>query len=163
MSMIPDREEVNSITLQRLHHPLAEFIDQARIEIELERLQRDRFVVQTPRGAFQRVNGWLPLHKELVAVELKLSRIEDALCQAVNNLGFADESYVGLPVEVAKRLMKGRKRGEFEKSGVGIVAISPSGCRVLMRSVSGLSKPDEVTQTHCVERFWQSYLKGTEA
>jgi len=163
LSMIPDREEVNSITLQRLHHPLAGFIDQARIEIELERLQRDRFVVQTPRGAFQRVNGWLPLHKKLVAVELKLSRIEDALCQAVNNLGFADESYVGLPVAVATRLVKGHKRREFEERSVGILAVSPSGCKVVLKSASARAKPDEVTQTHCVERFWQSYLKGTEA
>lgn len=33
---------------------------------------------------------------------LKLTRVREALCQAVANQAFADESVVALPIEVAK-------------------------------------------------------------
>ncbi len=45
----------------------------------------DGFIVRTDTQALQKINGWMPLQKRLVAVELKLSRVEEAISQAVNN------------------------------------------------------------------------------
>jgi hypothetical protein len=163
LSMIPDREEARSISVEKLHGAFAGFVDESQIRIELERLERDKFVVQTPEGAFQRVNGWLPLHRRLVAVELKLTRVDDALHQAINNLGFADESYVGLPADVAKRLINSKRKSQFADSRVGVIAVDSARCKILLKPNLGKASGDEVIQMHCVERFWRSYLIDTEA
>lgn len=163
LSMIPDREQARSINLEKLHGAFAGFVDESQIGIELERLKRDKFVMQTSEGAFQRVNGWLPLHRKLIAVELKLARVDDALHQAINNLGFADESYVGLPADVAKRLISGKKKSQFADSGIGVIAVDSVRCKVLLKPNLGKASCDEVMQMHCVERFWRGYLRDTEA
>ena len=43
----------------------------------------------------------MPLHDRIVAVEMKLSGIADALDQALQNKAFAEESYVAFPTDVA--------------------------------------------------------------
>ena len=68
------------------------------------RLVADRLVVLSSKSRLQKVNGWMPLQDRMVAVELKLSRVEEAMRQALNNLAFADESYVALPGEIARRV-----------------------------------------------------------
>jgi hypothetical protein len=67
------------------------------LERDLRALIADRFVVVKKNGSFQKVNGWAPLHQRIVAVELKLRRISEALSQGLSNRTFATESYVALP------------------------------------------------------------------
>jgi hypothetical protein len=163
LSRIPDEEEQTTISMERLHEEFGEFLDRSRIETELQRLVRDRFVEEpSPRTYFKR-NGWMPLHKRLVAVELKLARIDDALHQAINNLGFANESYVGLPAESAYRVVNGKKKADFHRGGIGVLAIASDSCRAVLRM--GKSRPGDktVSQVYSVERFWLPYLRGNEA
>jgi hypothetical protein len=161
LSLVPDVKDDRSIGLGELLEAFRPFLDEDKLALELHRLVRGKFVIETPDGTYQKVNGWIPLHKRLVAVELKLTRISDVLHQAVNNLGFADESYVGLPMEIAKRLSEAEKKDEFQQRGIGILGIDPEDCKVILRSNPAKAIPDEVIQTHCVERFWRTYLKDS--
>ncbi len=79
---IPDQESGSAITLNRLRK-LAEYRELAYpFERDLQMLIANRFVVATKNGSLQKVNGWMPLHERIVAVELKLYRISEAVSQA---------------------------------------------------------------------------------
>ena len=114
-------------------------------------------------GTYVKPNGWLPLHKRLIAVELKLARVDDAFLQAINNQGFADESYVALPAERAKLLMSGRRKFTFRERGIGVISVSAGDCRVVLKSARKSPSSDHASQIYSVDRFWKLHLKRTEA
>jgi hypothetical protein len=163
LSRIPGEDRQTTISIEGLHEHFGELLDRGRIEAEVQRLIGDHFVEEPSPHAYFKRNGWMPLHKRLVAVELKLTRIDDALHQAINNLGFADESYVGLPSESAYRVINSKKKMDFHRGGVGVLAIASGGCRVVLRTNKRWSDSETVSQAYSVERFWLPHLKGSEA
>ena len=163
LSLIPDEEQGSATNAEQLHEHFGTYLDRTRIEVELGRLARDRFIEEHAPGAYFKRNGWMPLHKRLVAVELKLTRVDDALHQAINNLGFADESYVGLPADVANRLLRSKRQANFLDRGIGVLAIAEDRCAVVLRPRKRVPARERSTQAYSVERFWLAHLKGTEA
>ena len=160
LARIPDRETGRTVTLKKLQRDHAGLVNAETIATEVGRLVSARFVEVTPRGSFQRVNGWLPLHDQLLTVELKLSRVREALSQAFANRDLTSESYAAFPLAVAGRVVNSRQIGQFEDSGVGVLGVIPSSCEVLLEPRSTGHHPDLVAQTHCVERFWNTYSKS---
>jgi hypothetical protein len=158
---IPDLETGRSISVQQLERVYGNRIPAPVITTEVEKLVADRFVLQTRRGNLQKLNGWVPLQKRMVAVELKLARVSEALCQAASNRAFATESYVALPWEMAHRLSKGVRVPDFDDAGVGILAVGQDDCRVVLPPSGRGIKADPTLQMHCVERFWRS--RGSSA
>ena len=156
----PDIETKMSTTLDRLVRKCAPSIPEEVVSKETARLIADRFVVSSSRGRLQKVNGWMPLQDRLVAVELKLERIEEAMRQALNNLGFAEESYVGLPDEVARRVLSNVSRwSDVLNAGVGLLSVAQQGCEVLVPSRKARNWTDAAIQLYCVEKFWRTRLK----
>ena len=158
---IPDLEAQESTTLDRLIRKCAPSIPEEVVAKETDRLIADHFVVSSLRGRLQKVNGWMPLQDRLVAVELKLSRIEEAMRQALNNLGFAEESYIGLPAEVAYRAAsKASRWSNFFDAGVGLLSVARGGCEVLVPASQNQRWTDAAIQLYCVEKFWRTRIKG---
>jgi hypothetical protein len=158
---IPDVETKKSISLDELVRQFSSVIPEDVVSKETARLIADRFVVSPSRGRLQKVNGWMPLQDRLVAVELKLSRIDEAMQQALNNLGFTEESYVGLPVEVARRVAANASRwSKYFDNGVGLLSVARRGCQILMPSRKDGNRTDTAIQLYCVEKFWRTRLKG---
>lgn len=160
---IPDIEAQASITFHRLARRLENQFDHDGLAKELDRLLRTRFVVSPRKNAFQRVNGWLPLHRRIVAVELKLSRFTEALGQASSHLAFATESYVALPRDLALRVARDHRASQLTASGVGLVAVTENSCELLQLSSGAPSFVDQVLQHACVERFWRGHIKGSSS
>jgi hypothetical protein len=118
------------------------------------------FVINTDSGELQRLNGWFPLHKRLVAVELKLHRIEEVMSQAQKNLSFATESYVALPKDVAARVSEKRARwAPFFENGVGLLSVTQRACNLLIPARRQPRAVDNVIQFCCVEKFWRTHSK----
>lgn len=159
---IPDVEKGRAISFNVLMKPYASVFSREQIEIEVERLVADKFVVRNKRGNLQKRNGWVPLHDRLIAVELKLSRISEVMNQAKSNLGFADESYVGLPADVAQRIYQAPARwSEFFDAGVGLLSVKSDGCEILIHSSKAKDDwLDTSLQMYCVEKFWRTRSKG---
>jgi len=158
---IPDVEDGKWTTLTRLVRQFAPLIPAKVVSEQIERLIADRFVEPSSRGRLQKRNGWMPLQDRLVAVELKLSRIAEAMHQAMNNLGFAEESYVGLPAEVAHRVAASPSRwSDFFDAGIGLLSVTRQGCRVLVQARKSEGWTDKAVQLYCVEKFWRTHLKG---
>ncbi|MGZ4860281.1 MAG: hypothetical protein ACXV8M_12045 [Candidatus Angelobacter sp.] len=156
LNQIPDRESGHAITFRRLLQTVGGTLSEAFIKQELERLIDARFVVKTRNGSLQKLNGWAPLHDRVIAIELKLSRVSEALAQAYSNRAVATESYVALPVELAFHLSETRRRAEFEEAGVGVIAVSKLKCRIVVPATDAGSHTDSAIQMHCVERFWRT-------
>lgn len=153
LSHIPDMEENDVVNFAELYRQFANFLDESFIERELVKLIKDKFVQEVQPGVFQKLNGWFPLHRRIVAVELKLARISEVISQAYSNLEFADESYVGLPYDNAKHLYASRDKMQLAEKGVGIIGVYKEGIKVFLRSkFEGDS--NKVYSMHCSERFW---------
>lgn len=154
---VPEVESAKSISIRRLITDFADVVPENVVVAEVERLIADRFVVSLRKGHLQKLNGWMPLQKRLVAVELKLSRIEEALQQARCNLGFAQESFVAFPLSVAKRIMKSRHNWrEHFSTGIGLIGVQIRGCEVLIPAEAKSSSYDPAIQLYCVEKFWRT-------
>jgi len=163
LMQIPPRSAGSYITLQRLQREFWDLLSPVMVATELERLLAWNFICSPRKNAFQKVDGWRPLHDRIVAVELKLSRIEEVLSQARSHVTFADESFVGLPQAVAERLVLGKRVEDFRSAGVGVLSVHHKRCEVLLPSKPRRREINPVLQQHCVERFWRTRLTGSSA
>lgn len=155
--------EETFITLPRLERELAPWLSPHDLREELQRLQAWHYLATPRRNSFQKLNGWAPLHDRIVALELKLSRIEEALAQATANLKLTPESYVGLPSPTARRILEGPRRTEFRKLGVGLLSINHGRCEVLIPPAAPRETVDPVFEAYCVERFWSAWITDSSA
>jgi hypothetical protein len=131
-----------------------------QVEMDIAALMAARFVIRGTANTVQKVNGWMPLSKRIVAVELKLSRVSEALSQAKAHRQIADEVYIGLPMSLAERVAQGSRRDQFRESGIGILGIGRRECSVVLSVAKVFIAPHLVLKTHCVERVWRTALKG---
>ena len=154
LAALPDAEHQDGFTLEETADALGGVLAPHDVDLTLVKLERRRFV--TRRGQrFAKVNGWMPLHQRIVAVELKLDRVEEVVQQAINHTGVATESFIGLPSDVANRLVRSSRVHRIVDSGVGILSVGDAGVRVLRRS---RPRPENVipwVQMHMIERFWR--------
>ena len=158
--MIPDERTRRSVTLRQLQRLAGPYASRAQLLREVDRLIERRFVDVTKRGTFRRRNGWMPLHRQLLAVELKLRRVEDALTQARANLGFSDQSFVAFPRDVATRIAHTSRAEAFARIGVGVLAVARR--RVDMLVPAPRCKPEYwAACVHAVERFWQTRARDS--
>lgn len=160
LSEIPEENNGPPIAISRLAEMYSDFFSTDRIISELNRLERDKFIQEVSSRSVYKLNGWMPLQRKIVALELKLSRVRDVLRQAISNLAFADESYVGLPMETASCLARGRSILPFIENGIGLIGLHCENYRLFRSSKNDKAKTDPILQAYCVERFWRDYPKG---
>lgn len=154
---IPDVESNESTTVEKLHFEHHSWFPEDTIRTAINRLVQDHFVIEYSGGRLQKVNGWLPIHRRLVAIELKLSRVEEVLQQARNNLEFATESFAALPTEIADRVCEHRIRWKhFFDAGVGLLRVSTQRCEVLIPSANPTANQPEALSFYCAEKFWRT-------
>ncbi len=155
---IPDQDTGRSVSVKRIHQGYSELFDYNEVCGEIDELVARRFVVRTKRGNLQKVNGWMPLQTDLVAVELKMGRINEVISQARNNRQLTPNSYMALPLGKALNVAS-TKREVVTEAGVGLLAVTKANCEVLISPSKSRKQVNQVAECHCVERFWQSYLK----
>ena len=156
LSRIPESESGKSITFQRLAKDLSPHFSSDDLLEQIDALVGGKFVIEPRRGFLQKVNGWAPLHSQIVAVELKLSRITEALSQATSNRAFATASYVALPTRRALQVTRSRKADIFTQRGIGLLAVSQHACRELISPKGSDVHSNEIIQSHVTERFWRT-------
>lgn len=159
---IPEAEKGKSVTQRTLVREFASVVSKEIVMEHTQQLIEQGFVIKSSSDRLQKLNGWAPLHKRLIAVELKLNRIEEVMAQARNNQSFAEESYVGLPKDVALRVLAKRARWESSlETGVGLLAVSPRSCEVLIRPRRTSHLSNDILKFCAIEKFWRSYSKGS--
>lgn len=148
-----------SIKVEELVESFGGHIAKRTIQEQVDRLLRAGFVRMSRSGGLQKLNGWEPLQIELVAVEMKLQKVTEALAQAERYSLFADSSYVALPAPTAGRALS-RCEDSFESAGIGVLAVEPDGVAVLKRAhrIEDTTMAGRIARVHAVERFWPTYL-----
>ena len=159
LNAIPEVETDKSTIVKTIASNYQGVLTTSQIRTEIERLVAGRFVREGSLGAIQKVNGWVPLHRRAVALELKLSRVQDALAQAASHQAFADESYVGLPLGLAERTAASPRAAAFQSEGVGILSVGKDHCDVVLRPGTRRHPIDPILQMHCIERFWRTRIR----
>jgi hypothetical protein len=158
LNAIPDVEMGQSASFEELEAEYRDLLTTSQLRVEVESLISNKFVIITERRALQKVNGWAPLHARIVALELKLNRVEDALSQAASHLTFAEESFVGLPTGLAERIANSARAAKFQSEGVGIVSVGKRKCETVLAAEARRHPTNRTLQMHCVERFWRTRL-----
>ncbi len=156
LSKVPDFEAGKSISVSRLLKQLAHEISPEILSKELDGLRRDRFISAPRSGFFQKMNGWAPLHTKIVAVELKLHRLSEAVDQAVSNRGFATHSYVAFPMHIALIVARSQRAEVLKRNGLGLLGVSPTRCLEVIEARAVVPALNPLVQTHVVERFWRT-------
>jgi hypothetical protein len=156
LSRIPEADSGKSITLEKLKRELSDHLPSDFLSRELDLLVRGNFVTSPRSNFFQKANGWAPLHVRIVAVELKLTRVSEALSQAASNRAFATDSYVALPGKLALRIERGDRADIFRRTGLGLLAVWHQACRELVRPSGNKAACSKIIQSHVVERFWRT-------
>lgn len=160
---VPDVEKSKGTTLQRLQRVYEGSVDPGVIAAEMQKLVERRFVVISKTGSYKRVNGWLPLHRSITAVELKLSRVNEVLHQASRNQAVANKSYVGLPKSVAQRVCDSQKFADFRHQGIGILGITQEGCQILLEASPRTRRQVRPLQLLCADRMFNMRIRGKPA
>lgn len=160
---IPDREQLTFATFKGLSRRFEPVMDVARLHDELAQLLGAGFIVSPRRNAFQRVNGWLPLHERILAVELKLTRVSEAVSQATAHFAFAPEAFVALPRALAERVARDERRVRFAMTGLGLLAVGRRNCTVLVPPAGKQEAIEPVLQLSFLERFWKSHVTSSSS
>jgi hypothetical protein len=159
LQLVPSEATGEFTTKQELSHRLGEPL--AEIERELNHLIRARFVRVGENGSLTSSINWAPLHRQIIAVELKLDRVEQAIAQARSHLAFATASFVGFPEALAERIARDHRSQGLVAQGVGLLSVTKSGASVLISALKTSNVfEDPALQMHCVERFWTGYKQN---
>jgi hypothetical protein len=158
---LPDEDSGQAITLVRILKEAASKYGSESVEKAISELSRDGYIVWPRKNHLQKRNGWIPMHRRLVAIEMKLRRVEEALIQAYCNLRFASESYVALPAKSAQRVVQSGRVKDFEFRGVGLISVSRDSCYLLQRSKPDGNVVDAGAQILYTERFLRIWLKDS--
>jgi hypothetical protein len=156
LASIPESDSGESISFQRLARDLSSHLSPEDLVRQINTLIVGKFVISPRRGFLQKLNGWAPLHSQIVAVELKLARITEALNQATSNSAFATDCYVALPRERALKVARSGKSDLFRQRGIGLLAVSQHACREVISPGGRNVCSNEIIQSHVTERFWRT-------
>lgn len=159
LEAVPDAETGGSTTIEELTDKYQDLLTAPAVRAEIQKLISGKFVRMGEHGSLQKVNGWVPLHTRLMALELKLNRVEEALGQAVSHQAFAEESFVGFPTGLAERIAGSPRAAKFLAEGVGIVSVGRSRCNIVLHPETRRHPVNPTLQMHCVERFWRTRIK----
>ena len=132
----------------------------AIVHEELKNLHDWGLVARSKNARWQREAHWLPMHDHLVAIELKMRHLREAVRQAQRYLAFADDAYVGFPWPLAFRIAKDRRSEILRMAGVGLLAIRPARVQALIEPAPG-HRPwpvERATQLQTVDRIWRTTL-----
>ncbi len=82
----------------------------------LKELEEYGYVISVKDKVYLKVNGWIPLAKNVIAIEAKLKDWRSGLLQAIRYFSFADQVYLAIPNTVKV------KKEQFRHFGVGLIS-----------------------------------------
>jgi hypothetical protein len=149
------------ISLRILTRKASHFFGGDEIRKELQQLETDHFIHYVDGNLYQRQVPKSTEKNLIIAVEIKLDKIEEVFFQARSNLAYAHKSYLGMPIVNAERLASSTKRDVLVASGVGLLSVERGRCEVLIESSGDESQANPAIRGHCLERFWRSLIGST--
>jgi hypothetical protein len=159
---IPTRGSRRYTTIEELASTLGPHLEAGQISDIVKRLKSKKFV-SVNDGRITRPSGRHGFYEKIVAVEFKLTRIEEALAQATHHKVVTSDSYVALPHIVAEKAVHDGWRAEFGRKGVGLISLRSDACDVVWQPArSSIYPVNPVFECHAAERFWPEISKAVQ-
>jgi hypothetical protein len=115
----------------------------------LKKLEKDGYVKRTEKNLYFKVNGWIPMAKELIAIEAKMKDWRRGFLQANRYKSFANKVYLAIPSKIEhlvdKKLLK--------KHGVGLIVLNTDTNKKKVLSVKTI-KPLNHFQNNFASEFF---------
>lgn len=67
----------------------------------LRELERDKYIKRVSGNFYFRIDGWVPIAEEIIAIEAKLKNWKQGVFQANRYRSFANRVYLAVPTEIA--------------------------------------------------------------
>ena len=157
---IPETNVSNAIHIDDLVQSFDGYITESQVVTSVAELAKKKFVLLTANNTVSKQNGWHPLTKKLIAVELKLTRFEEVLQQAISTKQLTSNSFAAMPRQIANRIARSdTARDSLRVNGIGLLAVSKTKCDQLIKPTASEIKVKLPAQMQCVERFWKTFIK----
>lgn len=159
---VPALESGKSIDQELLAKRFSFLIGKSKVEHIIQTLRKRRFLKADSQGQLTRDTPWLPFHDEMWSVELKLTRVNEALAQAKRHLRITPNSFVGLPPIAASKVAQSAKANDFIRSGVGLLSVTPEECVEVIKCSGDRSPVEQVYEVAAAENCWRQILKAVQ-
>ena len=115
-------------------------------------LKDDGYIKEIGKNTYLKVNGWVPIAKEVIAIEAKIKDWKRGVLQASRYKSFADKVYLALPKETIKSVNL-----ELLRSlNVGLISYDPKSNQKEVILECSTSKPIfEYKRNFVSEFFWK--------
>lgn len=87
----------------------------------LKKLEHDGYIKKVDGNFYFKINGWMPIAKEIIAIEAKLKDWKRGFIQANRYKSFANKVYLALPADKAHLVNEALLR----KHNIGLIAFDP--------------------------------------
>lgn len=122
----------------------------------IPKLKRAGYIKEVGDNLYLKINGWLPIGKELIAIEAKLHNWNRGLKQAIRYKTFAHRTYLAVPPSTAKNV----PRESMERYGVGLVSFDPeTGIRKILVKAPSRAPRNPHKRDYASEYFWDAEVK----
>lgn len=117
----------------------------------LKTLKKNKYIKKEKENYYFKTNGWIPITKEIIAIEAKLRDWKRGFIQANRYKVFADKVYLAIPIEtshlVDKKLLK--------KHNIGLIILDALNKKKKIALQPKRSKPfNEHKRNLATEFFW---------
>jgi len=121
----------------------------------LKDLEDKKYIKCVHKNYYFKVNGWLPIAKEVVAIEAKIKDWKRGVYQANRYKAFADKVYLAIPKETEHLVDK----SILAKYGVGLIVLDNKKVEKMIK----ISAPKNVAsnenkKNYAMEHFWDSSI-----
>jgi len=87
----------------------------------LRKLEHDGYIKNVDGGFYFKINGWMPIAEEIIAIEAKLKDWKRGFIQANRYKSFANKVYLALPDDKAHLV----DEALLKKHNIGLIAFDP--------------------------------------
>lgn len=121
----------------------------------LRTLERKGYIKRGNGDFYFKINGWIPMAKEVIAIEAKMRDWKKGFIQANRYKAFADKVYLAFPTSVAHLVDKKL----FKKHNIGLIVFDPKMNTKKTTLPSRRVRPlDESKKNLAIEFFWGKQL-----
>jgi len=114
--LLPDENSGRSISFERIIENVNVSKTYLKYKI-LKRLEEDGFIKKMNNDFYVKINGWMPLAEEIIAIEAKLKDWRRGVIQANRYKSFAHKSYLAMPPEKGHII----DRQQLKKYNIGLM------------------------------------------
>ncbi len=110
-----------------------------------------RHIKSLANNFYFKINGWMPLTNELIAIEAKLNDWKRGLIQANRYKVFANKVYLAIPSTIQHRI----DRNAFRRHGIGLISLNVEQNKKTVLVAAPNKRPTNKSKNNlAIEHFW---------